>query len=233
MKKIHIIIVALIGIVSFTAAFGTGFVIKRNKAAAAAAVAAKAEAEALAAAAAKDQAPQANPEIELSPDLTESFSGTTLSENQLKTLICDLQAKMETVKSKQEELDKDNERISITRQTLAGEVEQLNQLRESLNQTLIALQEKERTVRATLTEIEAVEKTNLVKIAATYDKMDPTQSAKILTTMAGNNQIKDAVKILYYMSERNAGKLLGEIGTTRPETASALSLLLKQIKEKP
>jgi flagellar motility protein MotE (MotC chaperone) len=63
--------------------------------------------------------------------------------------------------------------------------------------------------------------------------MDTTQSAKILTTMASNNQIKDAVKILYYMSERNAGKLLGEIGTTRPDTASELSLQLKQIKEKP
>jgi flagellar motility protein MotE (MotC chaperone) len=225
MNKLHIIVLTLTGTISFGAAFGTGFILKRNKALAAATAAA--------AIAAQAKTAEAKPAPVLSPELTENFSGTTLSENQLKTLICDLQEKMENIKDKQKEIEQDAERVNITRQTLAGEIEQLNQLRENLNQTLLTLQEKERSIRDSMTEIEAVEKANLTKIAATYDKMDPAQSAKILNTMASNNQIKDAVKILYYMSERNAGKLLGEIGTTRPETASALSLLLKQIKEKP
>jgi flagellar motility protein MotE (MotC chaperone) len=223
MKKLHIIVLTLTGVISFGAAFGTGFILKRNKALAATAAAAAAQAKAA----------ETKPAIVLPPNLTENFSGTNLSENQLKTLICDLQEKMEEVKGKQKTIEQDTERINITRQTLAGEVEQLNQLRENINQTLLTLQEKERSIRNSLTEIEAVEKANLTKIASSYDKMDPAQSAKILTTMASNNQIKDAVKILYYMSERNAGRLLGEIGTTRPETASALSLQLKQIKEKP
>jgi flagellar motility protein MotE (MotC chaperone) len=222
MKKSQIIVVTVIGTLSFAAAFGTGFILKRNKAVAA-----------TQAQAAQEHAKIPPVKPALAPKVDEFFSGTTLSENQLKTLICDLQEKMENVKDKQKELEQDTERINITRQTLTGEIEQLNQLRENLNQTLLTLQEKERSIRDSMTEIEAVEKANLTKIAATYDKMDPTQSAKILTTMTTNNQIKDAVKILYYMSERSASKLLGEIGTTRPETASALSLLLKQIKEKP
>jgi flagellar motility protein MotE (MotC chaperone) len=158
---------------------------------------------------------------------------TNMSEGQLKSLIYDLRQKMEETKNKQKELEQEAGRIEITRQTLAGETEQLNQLRENLNKTLSAMQEKERSINEKMTEIESVEKANLQRIAATYDKMDTTQSAKILTTMVTNNQTKDAVKILYYMSERSAGKLLGEIGTTRPETASTLSLMLKQIKEKP
>lgn len=221
MKKLHIIALAATGVISFTAAFGAGFIIKRNKAVAAPPPIA----------ADPGKTPPAKPAL-----LTEStnvFSDLNMSESQLKSLIYDLRQKLQETKDRQRELDQEAGRIEITRQTLAAEIEQLNQLRESLNQTLAVLQEKERSIRESLTEIESVEKTNLQRIAATYDKMDPAQSAKILTAMVTNNQVKDAVKILYYMSERNAGKLLGEIGTVRPETAGTLSLMLKQIKENP
>lgn len=225
MKKLHIILLAVIGIVSFTAAFGAGFIIKRNKAAAAAA------ATSPPAVAAESKTSSAKPAFP--PNPMDTVGETNMSEGQLKSLIYDLRQKMEETKNKQKELEQEAGRIEITRQTLAGETEQLNQLRENLNKTLSAMQEKERSINEKMTEIESVEKANLQRIAATYDKMDTTQSAKILTTMVTNNQTKDAVKILYYMSERSAGKLLGEIGTTRPETASTLSLMLKQIKEKP
>jgi flagellar motility protein MotE (MotC chaperone) len=222
MKKLHIILLAVMGILSFTAAFGTGFVLKRNKAAAAT--------PPPAAAAAESQKPSAK--TAHASNQAEAFSELTVSEGQLKTLIYDLRQKTQEAKVKQKELEQEAERIEITRQTLAEEFQQLNQLRENLNQTLMSLQEKERAIRDSLTEIESVEKLNLQRIAATYDKMDSAQSAKILLTMSSNSQIKDAVKILYYMSERSASKVLGEIGTTRPETAGTLSLLLKQIKEK-
>lgn len=224
MKKVHIIILSLIGIVSFAAAFGTGFILKRNKAIAATAKAAAAASAQTATPSAKTETPE---------DPTKNLNETALPENQLTSLIYDLRQKVEEAKNKQKEIEQDALRVKITHQTLASEIEQLNQLRENLNQTLLTLQEKERSIRNNLTEIESAEKANLVKLAAYYDKMDPTQSAKILTTMTANNQIKDAVKILYYMSERTVSKLLGEIATTKPETASALSLLLKQIKEKP
>lgn len=224
MKKLHIILLAVIGIVSFTAAFGAGFIIKRNKAAAAAATSPPAVA-------AESKTSSAKPAFP--PNPMDTVGETNMSEGQLKSLIYDLRQKMEETKNNQKELEQEAGRIEITRQTLAGETEQLNQLRENLNKTLSAMQEKERSINEKMTEIESVEKANLQRIAATYDKMDTTQSAKILTTMVTNNQTKDAVKILYYMSERSAGKLLGEIGTTRPETASTLSLMLKQIKEKP
>ena len=52
-----------------------------------------------------------------------------------------------------------------------------------------------------------------------------------MLSMAANNQLQDAVKILYYMNDRNAGKLLGEIGSTQPDIAGVLSLQLKRVKE--
>ena len=80
-------------------------------------------------------------------------------------------------------------------------------------------------------EIEALERTNLQRLAGTYEKMDATQAGKIMLSMAANNQLQDAVKFLYYMNDRNAGKLLGEIGSTQPDIAGVLSLQLKRVKE--
>ena len=41
----------------------------------------------------------------------------------------------------------------------------------------------------------------------------------------------DAVKILYYMSERTKAKLLAEVATSEPALAAALCKRLKQIVE--
>jgi hypothetical protein len=61
--------------------------------------------------------------------------------------------------------------------------------------------------------------------------MDPSQSGKIMMNMAANNQMADVVKILYYMNERNAARVLGEIGSTQPDVAAALSLQLKRVRQ--
>jgi flagellar motility protein MotE (MotC chaperone) len=226
MKKTQIILLAVTGVISFAATFGVGFILKKNKAVPAAANAAT---PAPLTAAQDSKTPAAKAETPRSETTTTGESA--MSESQLKTLIYDLRQKMQDYKDKQKELEQEAQRIEIARQGLQEEVEQLNQLREKLNLTLSALQEKERTVRDSLIKVETVEKTNLQRIAATYDKMDPAQAGKILATMVSNSQTKDAVKILYYMSERNAGKLLGEIGAANPETAGMLSLQLKQVEE--
>lgn len=52
-----------------------------------------------------------------------------------------------------------------------------------------------------------------------------------MISMAASNQLQDSVKILYYMNERMAGKILSEIATTQPELASLISMHLKRVKE--
>ena len=55
--------------------------------------------------------------------------------------------------------------------------------------------------------------------------------SKIMINMAAGNQLGDAVKILYYMGDRNSGKLLGEIGNTQPDLAGTLLQQLKRVKD--
>jgi hypothetical protein len=105
--------------------------------------------------------------------------------------------------------------------------------------------EREKLLKSKL-EIDQIEKTNFVSIAATYDKMDVTGATKIIKTMctmqdtseiksieAGNTigSFDDAVKILYYMTERPKAQLLAELADSQPDLAAALCNRLKQIVE--
>jgi flagellar motility protein MotE (MotC chaperone) len=154
-----------------------------------------------------------------------------MTERQLQHLIYDIREKMREYNTRQKELDEEAKRIQIARQSLEQDVEQLNQLREKLDTTLAALKEKEINIQNTLIAIDEVERGNLQRLATTYDRMDPEQAGKIMMSMAAGNQLQDVVKILYYMNDRNAARVLGAISATRPDVAGVLSLQLKRVQE--
>jgi len=224
MKKMHIIIISAAGLLSFAAMFGTGLFIKKSRA-----LTMPAQPAAHTEVSQKEPNKDSGVLASLnSAALTEEMG---MSETQLKSLIFDIRQKMKEYENNQKQMDQEKQQIEIARQTLQDEVEHLNQLQEKLNLSLAALKDKESTIQKTVIDIKTIEKANLQRIAATYDKMDPAQAGKILSTMSANNQMQDAVVIMYYMSERVAAKVLGEIGTSNPEAAAALSLQLKRIKE--
>ena len=84
-------------------------------------------------------------------------------------------------------------------------------------------------MRLSRIQIAKQETENLKKIAARYEKMDSTAAAEILTAMCENGQPADAVKILYIMSERSAGKVIGEIADRK--LAAQLLEQMKRIEQ--
>lgn len=227
MKKIHIILLLAAGLLSFGSAFGVSFWLKKSRPV----PADQAAAQNGNTTGQPSGNPAENSVIESLMARSQTTDDLGMSETQLKNLIFDIRQKMQEYNDKQKILEQEKQQIEITRQTLQEEIEQLNQLQEKLNLTLISIKDKEKAIQNSVVEIETIERTNFQRIAGTYDKMDPAQAGKILATMVTNNQMPDAVKILYYMNERSAGKLLGEVGTNAPEVAAALSLQLKRIRE--
>ena len=100
-----------------------------------------------------------------------------------------------------------------------------------LTATVATLKQQEASLRNSLLEIETTEKSNIQSIAGRYDKMEIPQASKIMVSMVSNYQLDVAAKIVYYMSERTSGKLLGEIGNTQPELAVVLCSQLKKMRE--
>lgn len=176
-------------------------------------------------------------------------SGTmtkAMTEQQLKNLVLDVRQKMQEYNDRLQALGVRERRLQLTQDMLKKDIENLNTLRIELASTIANLKtERDKLLKSKL-EIDQIEKTNLVSIAAAYDKMDVTGASKIITNMCGTqdtskmqtvepgnvgNSFDDAVKILFYMTERTKAKLLSEVATSEPALAAALCKRLKQIVE--
>jgi hypothetical protein len=169
-----------------------------------------------------------------------------MTEQQLKNLVLDVREKMKEYNNRLQALGVRERRLQLTQDELKKDIENLNSLRIELASIIANLKsERDKLLKSRL-EIDQTEKTNLISIAATYDKMEVTGAGKILTNMCasqGTSQMKavgagnvsssfdDAVKILYYMTERTKAKLLAELATSEPALAAALCQRLKQIVE--
>jgi hypothetical protein len=169
-----------------------------------------------------------------------------MTEQQLKNLILEIRGKIQDYNNKLLALGVREKRLQLSQDMLKKDIENLNDLRIELASAVANLKsERDKLLKSRL-EIDQTEKTNMVSIAATYDKMDVSGASKILTNMcaaqdtskmqeieAGNvsSSFDDAVKILYYMSERTKAKLLAELATSEPALAAALCKRLKQVVE--
>lgn len=227
MKKTQLIILALAGLFSFASTFTVNWVIKKKKAAVTVAQQAQ-EASSQRA----DSGTQGDffDSMSLAAEATNP-NDSGISERQLQHLIYDIRSKLKDHRDRQKALDTEAERIEISRLSMQEDIDRLNELQNKLNLTLAEIHQKETALKNTLTEIDALEKDNFQRLASTYEKMDATKAGLIMTTMAASNQLQDSVKILYYMNERMAGKLLAEIATKKPELASLICMQLKHVKE--
>lgn len=220
------IIMILAGIVSFAGSFATTYFLKKSQPAEVAAAVENSE----------NNDSTFGSLSSIDPAHTRIISGgqnlsKSMTEKQLNNLIYDIREKMKELQRREKELTQQEERIQTARDTLQQDIDNLDNLRVQLTTTLAKLKSQEDNLRKTVVEITIAEKANIQRLAAYFDKMDVTQSSKIMTNMASGNQLDDAVKIIYSMTERTAGKLLGEIGNTQPELATILSQQLQRVKE--
>jgi flagellar motility protein MotE (MotC chaperone) len=226
MKKIQIIILAGTGVVSFAGAFAVTWFVKQSQPVLPEIVAEQVQEDT----GFTGQATGAGP-TQAGFSTGSDGLGKNMTEKQLQSLIYDIREKMKEYKSRDSELDEQEERLKVARESLQQDVDQLNELRVQMAATLASLKQQEDNLKQRMVEITAAETANMKRIAGRYDKMDVSQAGKIIINMLSNNQLNDAAKIVYYMSDRTSGKLLGEIGNTKPQLAGVLCDQLKRIKE--
>ena len=226
MKKIQIIILVGAGVVSFAGTFAVTLLAKRSE-------------PALPVSVVDEQtdadAGLAGPGGIRSPEKLPSGRADVITkgmtEKQLQNLIYGIREKMKEYKSREKNLELQEERLRTARSSLQEDIDRLDNLRVQLTTTVATLKQQETSLQNKMVEIGAVEKSNVQSIAGRYDKMDISQASKIMVNMVSHNQLDDAAKIIYYMSERTSGKLLGEIGNTNPEFAVILCEQLKRMRE--
>ena len=236
-----LIIMAAVGALSFGGAFVVAWLTRPS----APPPSDKPETPAAASAASEQSAPEAH-----APQGVVAAPGTAdkgMTEQLLKTLIQDVRDKIREYDNRLQALTVREQRLQMAQDLLKKDIESLNNLRTELAATVAAIKSERDMLLKCRLEIDRTEKLNLASIAATYDKMDAPSAGKILTNMCGATSdgttqsagagksyysYDDAVKILYYMTERTKAKLLAELATSEPQLAAVLSQRLKQIVEK-
>jgi len=167
-------------------------------------------------------------------------SSKGLSAKQLKSLVFEVREKIREYEEKSKELEVREARLQITQETLKKDIEELNRLKVDTATLVANLKEQRNRLLETRAVIEQSEKANLTAIAATYDKMDSTSASKIISSMCAKQMesgkfqggaIDDAVRILYYMTERTKAKLLAEMVSSEPKLAALLCQRMKLISE--
>jgi DNA repair exonuclease SbcCD ATPase subunit len=239
-SKKRIIMVAAVGIVSFTGAF----VVARLTKKAPASFAGEPNESKVAGLEANLEfpRPQGGALGTITAD-TESGFKKAMTEKQLKNLVYEVREKMQTYNDKLRSLEAWEQRLQMTQDTLKKDTENLNNLRIELASAVTSLKEQRDKLLKSQIEIAKTEKANLTSIAATYDKMDAARASEIFVSMCASkaqagvvadkdSSMDDAVKILYYMTERTKAKLLEELVSSEPKLAAALCQKLKQIVEK-
>jgi flagellar motility protein MotE (MotC chaperone) len=242
MSKKFIIIIAAAGLVSFAGAFVFAWLRPASPAGVTGESGQPASAPDKSQAALQQSQPGAiNTDAATSGPITKA-----MTEQELKNLILDIRGKIQEYNNKLQALGVRERRFQLTQDMLKKDIDDLTSLRIELASAIANLKsERDKLVKSRL-QIDETEKANLVSIAAAYDKMDVSGASKIVTNMcaaqilgkkpipeagSAGGSFDDAVKILYYMSERTKAKLLAELASTEPALAAALCKRLKQIVE--
>jgi flagellar motility protein MotE (MotC chaperone) len=144
-------------------------------------------------------------------------------EKELDELIKAVREKSEELQKRQEKLNQRERRLGILQGQIKEQANELETLRMSLVTPLARLKEAKEQLEGSRVVIATEERANLKRSAAIYETMDAVRSGQIVAEMCTNNQEEDAVRILYLMSERAAGKILQEL----PDKGLAARLLVK------
>lgn len=156
-----------------------------------------------------------------------------LSENQLKSLIFEVRENIKAYKEKLTDLQVREQRLQIAQATLRQDIQELSDLRTEMVSAVQTLRNEREKLEQSLIKIQRNEVANLQQLSASYDKMEPVSAGKILLTMSQgrNGSSDDAVKILYYMSERVKAEVLAAIAENEPAISAYYCSELKQVVE--
>jgi len=165
-----------------------------------------------------------------------------MTEKQLKNLIFEVREKVQEYNDKLQSFEVREQRLQMAQDTLKEDIKNLNNLRIELTSIVANLKDERDKLLKSRLEVAQTEKDNLVLTAATFDKMDASSAGKILVSLCTSQTQPDkvdsqssgfdeAVKILYYMTDRTKAKLLAEVTTAEPKLAALLTQRLKQVIE--
>jgi hypothetical protein len=150
-------------------------------------------------------------------------------QEKIEQLTKDLRARIAEYERKDHKFIEREKRLALAEENLIHRAKELETLRLQMVGPLTRLKDAMAELDRSRVQVSKQEKANLLRIASTFEKMDPVRGGGILSGMAANKQLDDVAKILFYMSERTSAKMLAEI--TDKVVAAQLTEKMQKIRE--
>jgi len=162
------------------------------------------------------------------PDMSQGGE-ISLKQRELDELVREVRSKLAACAQREQRLEERERRIQMAQELLKKDAQELENLRLQLVAPLTQAREAQAELKKLRVTVGQQEKANLKKIAQIYEKMEPTEAARILEGMVTNKLEDDAVKLLHFMSDRAAARLLGAL--TEKSIGARLTEKMKRVQE--
>ena len=165
------------------------------------------------------------------PSLQEKLESLTPKERQLDEMIREVRQQAEEMHRRGRLLDEREKRFRIAQARLEKTAAELDKLPVQLAVTLNQLKDLKGRIDQSRILITTEEVANLQRVAKWFEKMDSEKGAQMLTVMCRNERTDDAVKILRFMTDKVATRILESITDTDDKLGAALINETKRVRK--
>lgn len=149
-----------------------------------------------------------------------------MSAGEISRLMAEAERLCEEYKAKKERLNEHEHRLELLAKDLDRKRQEIETTKQAVEKAWQALCQRQRDLaKDEVTFLEA-EQQNLRKLGKMYESMKPDQAALAMRNLDETT----AVKLLFIMSERTAGKVLGSMDT---EMAAKISERMRRLRQDP
>lgn len=173
--------------------------------------------------------PEAEGAVQIATSLKERLDAVHAREEQLNSRQQNLELIFQDLRSERTSIDDKRRQVTNLLKAVEEKMTDLDRKASELEQKRQETTKEAKQLKKNVTEYQGQEKERIKQVASMYDTMEPASAAKILQTLADSGNLDTAVKILASMRERQAAKVLAELGD--PALAAQLVDKLKGLKK--
>lgn len=163
-----------------------------------------------------------------------------MSDQQLRDLVREVRERIRDYETKLQGLEAQERRLQTAQKDVQAGIETLNALRVDVASAVAELKQQHEVLEQSRIRIRESEKTNLITVAKTLEKMTPDTASQLVANICqsapsdpdvATEEVGEtyAVKLLHLMVEKTRAKVFVALVELDPDLAGRLSMKLKRI----
>ncbi len=173
--------------------------------------------------------PEAENTVQIASKLKERLDSIHLQEEQLTSRQKNLELIFQDIRAERTGIEQKRRQVGALLKSVDEKMVELDGKLTALKQKQQQNTKEAAELKKNVSDYDSQEKERIKQVASMYDSMEPASAAKILQTLADSGNLDTAVKILASMRERQAARVLAELGD--PTLAAQLVDKLRGLKK--